>query len=223
MIVTKHVQRQIAVAAVVPVEESTLLLTVKWIVSRIEIEDDSLPRPSVRVQKGIDKEAIHSIRPAHDLVVSVGRLRVGGCKLEPIERALARQREALISLAHPLRSSRIGLANQRRQQCVSPKLVVVIDVLVAERYPIHPLRNQIENAVLDELGGPVVDKTIRKLPEDPRTLLDLSKQKTTGVGGDPTSSEISHYLAIAKALKLKLLGNTLCMQESGSFLRCNCL
>ena len=75
MIVTEHVQRQVAVAAVVPVEEPALLLTVKWIVGRVEIEDDSLPRLWVRIQEGVDKEAIHRLRPAHDLVISVGGLR----------------------------------------------------------------------------------------------------------------------------------------------------
>ena len=82
-------------------------------------------------------------------------------------------------------------------------------VVVDECYPIHPLGHQFDYAVLDELRGSAVDKAIRKLSEDSRTLLDLSKQKTTRIGCDSSSTEIRHYLAHAKALKLKLLGNTL--------------
>ena len=37
------------------------------------------------------------------------------------------------------------------------------------------------------------------------------------------AAESRHHIACAYALKLKLLGNTLCMQDSGSFLTRNCL
>ncbi len=86
-------------------------------------------------------------------------------------------------------------------------------------------RVDVEDDPLSRLGVRIqkgVDKAICKPEEDSRTLLDLSKQKTTGVGSGPSSTEISHHLARTKAFKLKLLGNTLCMQDSGSFLGCNC-
>jgi hypothetical protein len=47
----EHVQRQIAVAAVVAVKEPALLLTMQGVVRGIEVEDDLLGRPRVRLQK----------------------------------------------------------------------------------------------------------------------------------------------------------------------------
>ena len=223
VLVTENVQRQVAVTAVVPAEEAALLLTVERIVCRVEVQDDCLPWLWECIQEGVDEEPIYRLRPTRDLVVSVGRCRVGGCKLKPIERALPRKGETPIPLTHSVFSSRIGLANQCRQQCVATKHVVVVDVLIAKRYRIHPLGNQLGNAVLDQLCDPIIDKALRKTPEDPRALLDLSKQQAPSVGRDPASAEIRHHLARAKALKLELLGITLCMQNLGSFLRCNCL
>jgi hypothetical protein len=54
MPITEHVQRQIAVAAVVAVEEAALLLPVKGVIGRVEVEDDLLWRSRVRLQEQID-------------------------------------------------------------------------------------------------------------------------------------------------------------------------
>jgi hypothetical protein len=47
MAAAEHVERQVAVAIVISVEEPTLLLTVQRIVGRIEVEND-LPRFNFR-------------------------------------------------------------------------------------------------------------------------------------------------------------------------------
>ena len=52
----EHVERQVAVAVVVAVEEPALLLAVHRIVGRIEIEDDLLRRPLVRLQEQVDEQ-----------------------------------------------------------------------------------------------------------------------------------------------------------------------
>ena len=66
-----HVQRQIAVAAVVSVKEPSLLLAVQRIVSSVKIERDLLGRPRVHLQDQVDEEIL--MRPSgrrrapHDL------------------------------------------------------------------------------------------------------------------------------------------------------------
>jgi hypothetical protein len=52
----EHVERQIAVAVVVAVEEPPLLLAVQWIIRCIEIEDDLLGRPRVRLHELVDQQ-----------------------------------------------------------------------------------------------------------------------------------------------------------------------
>ena len=51
----EHVQRQIAVAAVVAVEEAALLLPVKGVIGRVEVEDDLLWRSPVRFEENVDE------------------------------------------------------------------------------------------------------------------------------------------------------------------------
>jgi hypothetical protein len=53
---TEHVERHIAVAAVIAVEEPALLLTVQGVVGCGEIEDDLLERPRVRLQEEVDQQ-----------------------------------------------------------------------------------------------------------------------------------------------------------------------
>ena len=83
---------------------------------------------------------------------------------------------------------------------------------------------------LPKLGGPedpgrmIKDWNFYKYRPHCSTACSLNKFgpdfRWPGLNNTP---EIRHHLARAKALKLKLLGITLCMQDSGSFLRCNCL
>ena len=73
----EHVQRQIAVAAVIAVEEPALLLAVQGIVRRVEIEDDLLGRPRVRLQEQVDEQIGERGRVVTDLVIAVIR-RVAG-------------------------------------------------------------------------------------------------------------------------------------------------
>jgi ABC transporter substrate binding protein len=54
----EHVERQIAVAVVVAVEEPPLLLAVQWIIRCIEIEDDLLGRPRVRLHEQVDQQVL---------------------------------------------------------------------------------------------------------------------------------------------------------------------
>ena len=54
----EHVQRQIAVAVVIAVEEASLLVPVQRVVGGVQIEDDLLRRACVRIEKEIDKDPL---------------------------------------------------------------------------------------------------------------------------------------------------------------------
>ena len=70
---TEHVQGQIAVAAVVAVEEAALLLTVERVVGRVEVEDDLLGRSPVRLHEQVDQQIGERGRVVTDLVIAVVR------------------------------------------------------------------------------------------------------------------------------------------------------
>ena len=118
----EHVERQVAVAVIVAVEEPPLLLAVQRVVGGVEVEDDLLRRPLVRLQEQIDEQVGERRRVVTDLVIAVIGPQRG--VLQPVERALAGERRAV-------RPLRLELVGEQREHRVVAQLVVVVHVLVA--------------------------------------------------------------------------------------------
>jgi hypothetical protein len=95
------------------VEEPSLLLAVQRVVRRIQIQNDFPGRLRVSLQEQFDQQAIHPVFVQHDLLVTaVGPLPR---QLQPVQRALARQRLARIARPDTPAPRRVRLAYQRRQ------------------------------------------------------------------------------------------------------------
>ena len=140
MVAAEDVERQVAVAAIVAVEEPPLLVAVQRVVGGIEVEHDLLGRRGVRVEEQLDEQPLDRGRVMADLVVAGGR--PGRRVLEPVERRLAGQRRAV-------GATRAELAGDRRQHRVVAQGVVVDQVLVAQRQGEHALADQGGHVVLD--------------------------------------------------------------------------
>ena len=79
-----------------------------------------------------------------DLVIA---RRLRPAQLQPVERRLAGHRRAVLA-------PRLELARQHRHHRIVAQLVVVVEVLVAERDPEHPLADQRRHLMLDQLRTP---------------------------------------------------------------------
>ena len=104
-------------------EEPPLLLAVQRIVRRIEVENDLLGRPRVRLNKQVDQQIPDRHRIVADLVIA-RRLQLA--QLQPIERRLAGNRRAVLAPG-------FQLARQHRHHRIVAQLVVVVEILIAER------------------------------------------------------------------------------------------
>ena len=71
MSTAKDVQRQIAVATVIAVEEAPFLLAVQGVVGSVQIQDDLVRRLVVTIQEDLDKEAIDRLRIDGDSSVAI--------------------------------------------------------------------------------------------------------------------------------------------------------
>ena len=129
MTAAEHVERQIAVAIVIAVEEPPLLLAVQRIVRRIEIENDLPWSSRMRLNEQVDQQIPDRHRIVTDLVIA-RRLKLA--QLQPIERRFAGNRRAILA-------PRLELAGQYRHHRIVAQLVVVVEILVAKRDPEHPL------------------------------------------------------------------------------------
>ena len=137
----EHVERQIAVVVVIAVEETPFLMPVQRVVGGVEIEGDLRRRRRMGVEKQIDKQRFDRRRVIADLVVA-GRLLPA--QFQPIERRFAGQRRTI-------GAPRFELAAQHRHHRVVAQLVVVDQILVAQRDPEHPLPHQTRHRVLDQI------------------------------------------------------------------------
>jgi hypothetical protein len=69
----EDVKRQVAVAAIVAVEEAAFLVAVQRILRGVQVEDDFLRRFSMRLEEEVDKEAFDGAPVDGDLAVAVVR------------------------------------------------------------------------------------------------------------------------------------------------------
>ena len=72
MAATEHVERQVAVAVVVTVEEPPFLLAVQRIIGRIKVKNDLPRRALMGLHKQVDQKSLDGGRIVADLVVARG-------------------------------------------------------------------------------------------------------------------------------------------------------
>ena len=78
---------------------------------------------------------------------------------------------------------------------ITPQLLVIVQVFVAQRQPVHPLRHQFFHPVLGVRRVAMVPQTGGQLGHDPRPLLHLAQQQAARVAGDRPAVKAALYLA----------------------------
>ena len=114
-------------------------------------------------------------------------------------RALPRSRRRCRVLA-----GGIGLADDGGQQGVAAEVVVVVEVLVAQRQGVDPLGDEVLEGVLDEVGVAMVGEAGGELAEDAGEFLGLAEQQGAAVGGDVAAVESGEDLAGAEEREIQI-------------------
>jgi len=117
----EDVERQVAVAIVIAVEEPAFLVAVDRIVGGVEIEDDLPGCRLVRLDEDIHEQPLDGRRIVGDLVVA---RRLRSAQLQTVQRALARQWR---TGGTPRRQ----LAPKHRHYRIVAQIIVVVHVLIA--------------------------------------------------------------------------------------------
>ncbi len=117
--------------------------------------------------------------------------------LQPVQCALARQGRGLIPGA-------LELAQKHAQDRIAAQIVVVVEVLIAERQAEHALPNQSLQRVDGEKPAATVGKARGEPFGQPDRVVRLAKQQSPRVRGDQTAVEIRHHTPPAGASKLHL-------------------
>jgi hypothetical protein len=193
MAAAEHVERQVAVAVVITVEEPPLLLAVQRIIGRIEVENDPPRRTLMGLYKQVDQKILDRHRIMADFVVARRRKLA---QFQPVQRRLAGNRGAILA-------PRRELARQYRHHRIVPQLVVVVEILVAERDPEHPLTDKGRDLMLDVFRTPLVVKARRKPVHHSDRSIGRSQQQRSGVGGDQPRIECRCHTATFHGSKIK--------------------
>jgi hypothetical protein len=118
MSTAEHVERQVAVAIIIAVEEPAFLLPVQRIVRRIQVQDDLRRCLGMCLQEQIDQQPLDRCGVVTDPVIP---RCLGPAQLQPVQRALAGDRRAISPAGFELTS-------QDRHHRVVAQLVVAADV-----------------------------------------------------------------------------------------------
>ena len=208
LLAAEHVERQIAVAVVVAVEEPSLLPAVHRIIGGVEIEHQLLGRLRVRVEEEVHEQRLDRRAVVGDPAVAVG---FRGTVLEPVERALAGERRAA---AVP----RLEPAEHHPEHRVVAQPVVVDQVLVAERDAEHPLPDPRRHLVDQPAPASGVREAGREALDEPDRPVGRSEQEPARVRRDRAALEIRHHRTAIYLCESHRLRATLCWHR-GDLLR----
>jgi len=174
-------------------------MAVQRIVGSVEVEDDLLGRRAMRLQEQIDKKRFDRRRVMADLVIA---RRNRARQFEPVQGRLAGDRRAI---APP----RCKLARKNRDHRIAAKLVVVVEVLIAQRQAKNPLADKRGHAMLDQIAAPPILETTRQAIDKPDRPVSRPKQKPAGVRGERTAVKIGDHRAPFNRCKPKRICATL--------------
>src|SRR2546426_3078890 len=88
----------------------------------------------------------------------------------------------------------LPLAPQQSQQRVFAELLVVIQVFVAQRQSVNPLRQHLVQLMLDPLPSAVVGEAGRDALQQTNLAVRLAQQQPTAVGGQLAAIKSPHDL-----------------------------
>jgi len=183
------------------------------VVRRVEVQHDLRRRRRPALQEHLHEQPLDRREVQLDLLVAPRPLvgtGIGRRQLQAIQGRLACQGAPLVLLAAPVQTLRVRLPHHARQQRVAAQLVVVVEVLVALRHPIHPLPQQRQQGVFYPLRVPPVPEAPREPLQEPRPLIGPRHQQCPCVGSDPAAPEIRHHIPRPEPLEIQLLCATLC-------------
>ena len=218
MLAAEDVQRQVAIAVVVAVEEPARWMTVNRIVGGIEVQDELFRRRGVESQEGFHEPGRELVLPSPDLLITALGVGLGRSQLQAIQRALAGQWLAPVAWVQPLVACHIAFTDQRRQQGIGPQLVVIVQVFIAQGQGEHPLLDQLLDRVFDQIRIAEIIKTASQVREQTGLGLHLPQQQAACIRSNRPTIEPGRDFAVSQGLEIERSSATLCRHRAASLL-----
>ncbi len=136
-------------------------------------------------------------------------------QLQAVERRGCRQCRS--GMKNPVLSQGIFLAASRRQQRIAPQLLMVVEVFIAQRLPVEPLRQQLRHRVFDKNRVALIAKAGGQSGQQPELLIDLAQEQHAAIAGERPAGKIGDYFSQTQVLKKQRCVLTLCRRRSGGW------
>jgi hypothetical protein len=173
------------------------------IVGGVEVEGDLRRWCRMDVEKQIDKQPLDRCGVIADLVIA-GRLFPA--QFQPVERRFAGQRCAIRPFCRQL-------AAQHRHHRIMAQLVVVDQILVAQRDPENTLSDQARHRVFDQISHPAIGETAGKALDQSDLLVGGTEQHRAGIRCHLATIERRHHFASFDRCKAEQICTTLCLHR----------
>jgi hypothetical protein len=196
----EDVQRQIAIAIVIAMEEPAFLLPVQGIIGGIEIKRDLCRGLGVGIEEQVDEQPLDGTCIGGNAGIAGGLV---AAEFQPVQCAFASQRRAVAACG-------CQFVRKRRQHRVMAELVVVVEVLITQRNADNPLHHQRLHRMLDIGRIAAVLETDRQAMGQAQHPIRRSQQQRTGVTGDGATVKRRNNRASFSRCKRKQVRVTLC-------------
>ena len=154
----------------------------------------------MRLQKQVNQKTLDGDRIGTNLVVS---RRLQPAQLQPVECRFAGHWRAIFA-------ARFELARQNRHHRIMAQLVMIVEVLVAERNPKHALRNQRLYCMLNIFLPARVPETGGKSSHHANRTIRRTQQQRPRIRTDHPAIEGRYDFATFNSSKSKQICATLC-------------
>jgi hypothetical protein len=182
---------------------------VQRIISGIEIERDLRRGLGMGIEEQIDEQGLNGGAIGGNAGIAGGLV---AAEFEPVQRALAGQRRTVAAGGRQL-------VRQRRQHRVMAQLVVVVEVLIAQRNANHPLHHQRLDRMLGVGRIAAVLEAGRQAAGQPQHPICGPQQQGTGIAGDGATIKGRNNRAAFSRCKRKQVRVTLCRHRGLPLLR----
>ena len=176
------------------------------VVRRVEIEDDLFRRLLVRFEKDVDQQALDRRRVVRDLTVPRRGL---ARQFQTVQRGFAGDRSAI-------RAPRFELAGQHRHHRIVAQVVVVVEILIAEREAEHALANQRGHSMLNKPGIAHVAKAAGQATNEIDRLVGRPQEQPARVRRHRPAVEFGDHRPPLNRCKLARLRATLRLHRGPS-------
>jgi hypothetical protein len=162
-------------------KEPTFLVSMKWIIDSIQIQNDLFGYLAGGLDKGVDEELVDCFFAVVDLLVLLVFLFYDPVGFQTIQGALAGQSIPIIPSVFPFSTGRIQLPTDGGQQRIPAKLIVIVGVLIAKTQSNRSLSDQLLHRMFHIPLFPMIDETGSEVVEEMIGCLNFPKQECPGV------------------------------------------